>query len=311
MRRLHGLHGLGGLIASVGVILGSLMTAETAAGQEGRIIDARDGDTVIVRENMRVRVVKRTSGIVRIAVNQPRGFIVVMLDKGGDGRADWVYRFNLDQPYPLEAPWEGAADVDEYHEPGRPSGSIAVVTPQGVIQFISGAPGPPGPHAVPNALAIIRSQSTTGGVVSDAFDVVEPYWLEGRENEYRPGGGQRPNVRSSLSMKAVTRLPDGSLPPEAFVAPRRIHRVDPTVPEVARAANVSGVVIVDITVAADGTVTKARIRRSIPLLDEAALTAVRQWRYEPARRHGQPVEHETTEGVYVGPPTTPPNQPKP
>jgi periplasmic protein TonB len=79
------------------------------------------------------------------------------------------------------------------------------------------------------------------------------------------------------------------------------RQTDALRPEVARAANVSGTVIVDVTVTAEGTVTNARIRRSIPLLDEAALAAVRQWRYEPARQHGKPVAHQTTEGVFVGP----------
>ena len=106
-------------------------------------------------------------------------------------------------------------------------------------------------------------------------------------------------------MKAVRPSPDGSVPSEPFVAPRRIHRVDALQPEAARAANVSGMVIVDVTVAANGTVSHARIRRSIPLLDEAALAAVRQWRYEPARQYGKPVAYETTEGVFVGHPQTP------
>ena len=167
-----------GLLGSVGLILGSVIVAAAADGsagqsQEGRILEARDGDTVIVRENMRVRVVKRTSGIVRIAVNQPRGFALVMLDKDSDGRADWAYRFDIDQPYPLDAPWEGAADVDEYYEPGRPSGSVAVVTPQGVIQFLSGPPGKQDPHAASNALAIMRHHGGRNGVVGDTFDVVE------------------------------------------------------------------------------------------------------------------------------------------
>ena len=39
--------------------------------------------------------------------------------------------------------------------------------------------------------------------------------------------------------------------------------------------------IVEITIAPDGSVSNAKILRSIPLLDAAALEAVRQWRYEP------------------------------
>lgn len=60
-------------------------------------------------------------------------------------------------------------------------------------------------------------------------------------------------------------------------------------PEVARQAGVTGVVILEVTIGADGTVTDARILRSIPLLDKAALDAVRQWRYEPTLRNGAPV----------------------
>jgi protein TonB len=44
-----------------------------------------------------------------------------------------------------------------------------------------------------------------------------------------------------------------------------------------------------ITVGADGSVTDAKILRSIPLLDQAALDCVRQWKYEPTSLSGMPV----------------------
>ena len=47
--------------------------------------------------------------------------------------------------------------------------------------------------------------------------------------------------------------------------------------------------ILEITIAPDGTIREARILRSIPLLDQAALDAVRQWRYEPTQLNGTPV----------------------
>ena len=50
-----------------------------------------------------------------------------------------------------------------------------------------------------------------------------------------------------------------------------------------------GVVILEVTVGADGAVTEARVLRSIPMLDEAAIAAVRQWRYDPTLLNGQPV----------------------
>ena len=45
-------------------------------------------------------------------------------------------------------------------------------------------------------------------------------------------------------------------------------------------------VILEVTIGADGSVTDAKVLRSIPMLDEAALEAVRQWRYEPTMLNG-------------------------
>lgn len=72
-------------------------------------------------------------------------------------------------------------------------------------------------------------------------------------------------------------------------APERISYVPPVYPAIAKAARVSGIVIAEAVVGADGAVTDARIIRSIALLDEAALNAVRQWRYSPSLMNGRPV----------------------
>jgi protein TonB len=68
----------------------------------------------------------------------------------------------------------------------------------------------------------------------------------------------------------------------------RTHVVDPVYPPTARAASVQGVVILEIVVGEDGAVADARVLRSIPLLDQAALDAARQWRYEPTLLNGVP-----------------------
>jgi len=66
--------------------------------------------------------------------------------------------------------------------------------------------------------------------------------------------------------------------------PKLVGRVTPTYPEEARKARVDGVVLVEATVGADGAVTEVTPVRSEPMgLTEAALAAVKQWRYEPAR----------------------------
>jgi protein TonB len=48
-------------------------------------------------------------------------------------------------------------------------------------------------------------------------------------------------------------------------------------------------VILEITVAEDGTVRHPRILRSIPMLDESAMEAVSQWQFVPPLLNGQPV----------------------
>ena len=57
----------------------------------------------------------------------------------------------------------------------------------------------------------------------------------------------------------------------------------------AQAARVEGVVIIEATIDVNGRVQDAKILRSIPLLDTAALEAVRRWQYTPTLLNGVPV----------------------
>jgi TonB family protein len=72
-------------------------------------------------------------------------------------------------------------------------------------------------------------------------------------------------------------------------APDRIRYVAPVYPAVAQAARVSGIVILEAVVGVDGAPTDVRVLKSIDLLDEAAIEAVRQWRYTPTTLNGVPV----------------------
>ena len=71
-------------------------------------------------------------------------------------------------------------------------------------------------------------------------------------------------------------------------APEKIRDVKPVYPAEARAAGVEGIVIVEILVGTDGEVVDARPLRSVPILDEAALDSVRQWRFAPTIVDGTP-----------------------
>lgn len=78
--------------------------------------------------------------------------------------------------------------------------------------------------------------------------------------------------------------PGGKIKP-----PERIRNVLPTYPPIAQAARVQGMVILEALIDTDGRVQDVRVLRSIQLLDQAAIDAVRQWRYTPTELNGVPV----------------------
>src|SRR5262245_11841490 len=86
--------------------------------------------------------------------------------------------------------------------------------------------------------------------------------------------------RFGVVLLAVTWLVSAGM--QKMDPPKQIKRVEPVYPDTARLARIQGVVTVEATIGADGKVTSARVVGSVPQLDEAALTAVRQWEYAPA-----------------------------
>ena len=63
----------------------------------------------------------------------------------------------------------------------------------------------------------------------------------------------------------------------------------PVYPPHARSARVEGSVILEAVIGPTGRVTDAKVLRSAPLLDEAAMEAVLQWEYTPTLLNGVPV----------------------
>jgi hypothetical protein len=99
-------------------------------------------------------------------------------------------------------------------------------------------------------------------------------------------------------------------------APKLVHQVRPAYPQEAKAEKVQGLVLIDLTIGKDGAIKDARVAASAPTaarlkeleakkgtpaaaegdkrLSEAALEAVKQWRYEPILKDGKPVEFKAT-----------------
>lgn len=72
-------------------------------------------------------------------------------------------------------------------------------------------------------------------------------------------------------------------------APRKTVNVPPRYPPHAQAAHVEGTVVLDAVIDPTGRVTDVRVTRSVNLLDQAAIDAVRQWRFTPTLLNGEPV----------------------
>jgi protein TonB len=72
-----------------------------------------------------------------------------------------------------------------------------------------------------------------------------------------------------------------------------IHNQEPVYPENARAARIQGSVVLEAVIGHDGTIGNLVVVSGHPMLVDAALDAVRQWRYKPFLLSGQPVTVDT------------------
>jgi len=75
-----------------------------------------------------------------------------------------------------------------------------------------------------------------------------------------------------------------------IVAPKLAHKVDPVYPALAAQARVSAILILEAQVDTRGYVKEVHVLRGQPLFNDAALEAVRQWRYQPLLLNGTPTE---------------------
>ena len=72
-------------------------------------------------------------------------------------------------------------------------------------------------------------------------------------------------------------------------APRKVRDQAPAYPEVAKQARVEGVVVLEAVISPEGRVTEVKVLRGSPLLDDAAVSAVKGWVYTPTLLNGVPV----------------------
>jgi protein TonB len=156
---------------------------------------------------------------------------------------------------------------------------------------------PPPPSGSPRPSPRRTPAPALAGIVAPTFEgeiVPETESLPGLEDAFGDGvaGGDPERVVGSVMSDLPTSAPapaprivriGGSI-----AAPRLVRRVDPAYPALALAARLSAAVQLEAEVDARGEVARVRVERGHPLFDEAAVAAVRQWRYQPLLLNGAP-----------------------
>ncbi len=100
-----------------------------------------------------------------------------------------------------------------------------------------------------------------------------------------------PNLSAPNLVASRAPTPTLARPLSSNLVPGKlVHRVAPEYPPAAFAARVSGEVILQAVIRPDGTIGTVEVVSGNPILAQAAVAAVRQWRYEPYRLNGTPVE---------------------
>lgn len=172
------------------------------------------------------------------------------------------------------------------------------------VLLVALAPPPP-PPPPPRATGDRPLRPATGPVQPSAVPEGAPADTgtdraadaEGAEGGVEGGidRGMRDGVAGSVPETTVAPPDDGAMVYRVggpVTAPVLVHRVLPEYPEAARRARLSGVVVVEAVIASDGTVADAQVVSDTTRFGgcaEAALRAVRVWRYRPALLDGRPV----------------------
>jgi protein TonB len=168
--------------------------------------------------------------------------------------------------------------------------------------WIPVAPMPPPPPVVlqPRPASSGPNPAPHSGPPTEAPDKISEEKLSAPD-AYVPGplgATSGINIEGALPIGPVVAVPPPPEPPKPAgpvrvadlpVPPHKIVDVRPIYPEPARAARIEGLVVMEAVLDPTGHVTQLRVIRSVPLLDQAAMNAVRQWRYTPTMYYGKPV----------------------
>jgi len=158
-------------------------------------------------------------------------------------------------------------------------------------------PPPPPPSAAPT-VARAPEPVSAGGFVAPVEVPTEIVPEAGLDLALGGGfaGGVEGGVPGGVVGGIVGGLPEAPPPPPVepvrvgleVKEPRKLKDVAPVYPSIAAASRIEGAVILECVIDPRGRVADVKVLRGLPLLDEAATEAVRQWVYTPTLINGVP-----------------------
>ncbi|MBV9340366.1 MAG: TonB family protein [Acidobacteria bacterium] len=182
-----------------------------------------------------------------------------------------------------------------------------------LMTFLVAPPPPPPPPPPPAAVKVVKKIETE--IVNNQLRTPTkiPKKVEMIKEEEPPPpsvgvvggvpggvpGGQMGGVIGGIISSTPVAVPKVAAPQRVRVSQGVtqglvIHRVQPIYPQMAKIARVQGPVVLAAIIGKDGTIQNLHVLSTAsPLLNQAALDAVKQWRYRPYILNGEPVEVDT------------------
>jgi protein TonB len=173
-----------------------------------------------------------------------------------------------------------------------------------MMAFVVTAPPPPLAPLQPQTAPKAAPASSPRAAPVEAPTQIEPEAPTATAGHDTEGveGGVEGGVPGGIAAGIVGGIPEEAPPPPPpppapqprdpvriggqIQQPALIRRVEAVYPDLAKKASVQGTVILEAIVDENGEVQNVKVLRSIPLLDKAAIEAVRQWRYSPVILNG-------------------------
>jgi periplasmic protein TonB len=181
-------------------------------------------------------------------------------------------------------------------EPAKPAAAAAANSPQAVTPTSEAPETPSGlgskqseamnrslnaPSRIKNDVGVLGGSAPTGGFSPSGMDM-------GSGNAvFASGNGPKVKVAAPQKVSISAGIAVGLL----------VQKTAPIYPPIARSARVSGTVVIQATISKNGTIENSRAISGPAMLRQAALDAVKTWRFRPYLLDGQPVEVDTTVNV--------------